>query len=363
MSISIENYENKVIRIKSKYNGSYLMVKDFNVRNHTNVVVGRLSEYDDSQKWIVKRKSNSYVIASCKNPNYELDYHIGTYGTYGNYGNCTVFQHIKDSDFNDAKIEFSGTERECRIKNTGRGTFLHTLYSESNSNVEWKNYEYRDKQIWKIEIVKENIRPNHYSLNLKYRSINQKFYGKYANLIRRNEFCDFNPYEDKDPMYLAGCSRCSVACVLSNIANIEINPYDIPVKKNAATWKAGNFRVDFKNIPNKKVINKNIIYKKISDGSNEQNLKGIRDCIDLGYPAICRISNGQNSYHFFVAYGYINNAINESDILTYDTVFPKNYNNPDQQNTNLYGEDKHLKRAMDLENYYHLTEVFTYVEI
>jgi len=196
------------------------------------------------------------------------------------------------------------------------------------------------------------------TLNLSYKAINQKFYGKNSTSAQKSKWGNFNLLEDNDPMYKAGCSRCSVACILSNIGGTEINPYDVPVVKDG-TWIEGDFRVNFETIPSKRIISTSIVYELISSGGTTDNLAGVKSCIDSGYPAICKIGSG-SATHFFVAYGYTNGAATTSDVLTYDTVYPKNYSNPDQQNTTLYGEDKTMKRVMELNGISKLTQVFTY---
>lgn len=146
MSIIISDYENKKIRIRSKYTKSYLTVNDYVVKDFSNVGLSNLSKRDDGQKWIVKKKGENWVIASCKDQNFELDYYIGTHGRHGNYGNCTLYKHTEDN-LKDANTKFSGSITSCRIKNKNRGEFLHALDSSSDSDVEWKTYEYRDKQL------------------------------------------------------------------------------------------------------------------------------------------------------------------------------------------------------------------------
>lgn len=330
MSISIKNYENKVIRIKSKYNGSYLMVKNSNVKNHTNVGVGRLSEYNDSQKWVVKKKSNNYVIASCKNPSYELDYHIGTHGTYGSYGNCTVYSHISESDLKDANIEFSGTERECRIKNKGRGTFLHTLYSESNSNVEWKNYEYRDKQIWKIEIVKEKEMPSFKELDVPI--VHNQFYEEYT--------ADFNGW---------CCSSCSFMHVFEfyskkycDVDYLEQKLIDMGVIKTGnynAVWSPNKYPYITKqlHIGDEQAFNINILKKEIANNR----------------PVIIKIK-GYEKQHFVVAYKYANSCTHENDIYVLDSTnleekYPKGRINSERHEISYtylkYGKKRRLYEA------------------
>lgn len=137
-------------------------------------------------------------------------------------------------------------------------------------------------------------------------------------------------------MYEWGCSRCSVACILSNICGSEVDPRNIPVNSD--------YYVSFSNIPACKIIYSNIGYIELAvkEASKKEQLDAIINSIDRNYPVIVRVLSGINT-HFIVAYGYINNGNQIEDILTFDTIYPN-----DREGKHKYGEEKNLKRVMAL---------------
>ncbi len=187
------------------------------------------------------------------------------------------------------------------------------------------------------------------SLSLDYKNINQRYNGNINNV-------SFNPLDSDDPMYKWGCSRCSVACILSNIQGVEVNPRNIPTDTD--------YYVDFSNIPSNDIISKSIEYKSLASYSSSEAtcLEAIKESIDDGVPVIVRMKYG-TSTHFCVAYGYMNWAATRNDILTYDTIYPK-ASGTDQHLTTKYGENKNLGRVITLNfdpNPAVVAGVFTYI--
>ncbi len=171
------------------------------------------------------------------------------------------------------------------------------------------------------------------TLSLNYRNINQRYNGNINNV-------SFNPLGVDDPMYKWGCSRCSVACILSNIQGIEVNPRDIPTD--------ANYNVIFSNIPNDGIISKSITYTSLASYSSSEAtcLEAIKKSIDNNVPVIVRMKS-VDSTHFCVAYGYKNGAATRNDILTYDTIYPK-VSGTELHLTTKYGEDNNLGRVITL---------------
>lgn len=315
-----------------------------------------------SQTWVfVPSPVGGYHIVTKASPanSFALNYSASA----STLGKCTMWRYAESGAAEDtsvALVDLGNNVYKLRLYNSKGGSYKYLTAdgTANNSLVSWSTESTSNLQKWKI--IEKSSTPSGGSktLNLSYKAINQKFYGKYATSSQKVKWGNFNALESNDPMYLAGCSRCSVACILSNIQGIEINPYDVPVVRDG-TWEEGDFNVNFVDIPSKKIISTSIVHEIISSGGTTDNLAGVKSCIDSGYPAICKIGSG-TSTHFFVAYGYTNGAATTSDVLTYDTVYPKNYQNPDQQNTTLYGEVSTMSRVMSLNGINTLTQVFTY---
>ena len=73
------------------------------------------------------------------------------------------------------------------------------------------------------------------TLYLTYKAYNQRWDGsEYIELLDAN--VKFNPDGKEDYMYLYGCSRSSVACILSNLNGKEISPLYIPHNDGYVTF-------------------------------------------------------------------------------------------------------------------------------
>ncbi|QSX06233.1 hypothetical protein JYG23_01870 [Sedimentibacter sp. zth1] len=233
----------------------------------------------------------------------------------------------------------------------GNGGWLRPVANHSLADVFWKVVKDDADPNNKWELIDVNSPPPQPEgskiLNLNFRNINQRFDGYYKG-------SEFNPGGANDPMYQWGCSRCSVACILSNIEGVEIDPRDVPTNLN--------YEVVFSNISSEGVISTNVTHDVLAvKGSSEQTcLSAIKQSIDNGIPVIVRVvSAGSN--HFCIAYGYENGGATRGDIITYDTIWTGNtkYDN----NTNkLYGEKANLGRVISLNfGSGSFNEVFTYI--
>lgn len=230
----------------------------------------------------------------------------------------------------------------------GNGGWLRPVSNTSLADVYWKVGRDEADPDNKWELVNIPSPAGSKILTLGFRNINQQFDGYYKGT-------KFNPNGSNDPMYKWGCSRCSVACILSNIAGIEVDPRNIPTDSN--------YYVDFAQIPSKNIISKSITYKSLAvKGSSEQIcLTAIKQSIDNGVPVIVRQVSGSVN-HFCVAYGYKNGGATRSDIITYDTIWTGN-TNYDTNTNKLYGESANLGRSISLNlgSGGSPSEVFTYI--
>lgn len=132
------------------------------------------------------------------------------------------------------------------------------------------------------------------------------------------------------------------------IAGYEVNPLNIPHNDGF---------VNFAGITSANIISTTIKYETSGIVSDTACLQKIKNFIDANKPAIIRTKNG-SSNHFCVAYGYTNGAATKDDILTYDTIYPKDSNGSEL--TSKYGEVKNLTRVLSLNYMTSFSEVFTY---
>ena len=327
---------------------------DNSVSNGRNVTV-----WDDelaiSQLWkLLSSGTGKYRIMTLATPSiptnkFVLDYSIAT----GKVGNCDMWEMNDGNTDADTIVEIGAVQGKPDVytiklsaPKSGIYKYLTAEDRANGKNVSWQNVSGAINKQWKFvdrgPAPSDPVPPTgSKTLNLTYKNINQRYSGNIGGV-------KFNPLGENDPMYKWGCSRCSVACVLSNIAGYEVNPLNIPHNDGF---------VNFVNITSANIISTPIQYKTSGIISEADCLQKIKSFIDANMPAIIRTKNGSVN-HFCVAYGYTNGAATKDDILTYDTIYPKDGNGSEL--TSKYGESKNLTRVLSLNSMTSFSEVFTY---